>query len=86
MVRRYPFSIYAATCLLLQSLLLPSSVPAQDFMERSHKQQGPPPEVKPKIDEKAYKAALEKIPAPREKYDPWGAARPTDAKAAKKPN
>ena len=62
------------------------SAHGQDFMERSHKQQGPQPEVKPKIDEKAYKAALEKIPAPREKYDPWGVARPSDAqKAAKKP-
>jgi hypothetical protein len=37
----------------------------------------------PKVDEKAYKAALERIPEPKEKYDPWGAARPTDA--AKKP-
>jgi hypothetical protein len=63
------------------------SAPAQDFMERSHKQQGPQPEVKPKVDEKAYKAALEKIPAPKQKYDPWGVARPSDdAKASKKPN
>jgi hypothetical protein len=29
-----------------------------------------------KIDEKAYKAALERIPEPKEKYDPWGVARP----------
>ncbi len=36
-----------------------------------------------KIDEKAYKAALEKIPEPKEKYDPWGIARPSDP--AKKP-
>jgi hypothetical protein len=35
------------------------------------------------VDEKAYKAALEKIPEPKEKYDPWGVARP--AEAAKKP-
>ena|SRR6516162_5488229 len=48
------------------------SAQAQDFMERSHKQQGPQPEVKPKVDEKAYKAALEKIPVPDKKYDPWG--------------
>jgi hypothetical protein len=34
---------------------------------------------RPKVDEKAYKAALEKIPEPKEKYDPWGVARPTDA-------
>jgi hypothetical protein len=38
---------------------------------------------KPQIDEKAYKAALERIPEPKEKYDPWGIARP--AKPAKKP-
>jgi hypothetical protein len=36
-----------------------------------------------KVDEKAYKAALERIPEPKEKYDPWGVARPTDP--AKKP-
>ncbi len=33
---------------------------------------------KPKIDEKAYKAALERIPVPKEKYDPWGGARPSE--------
>jgi len=31
-----------------------------------------------KIDEKAYKAALERIPEPKEKYDPWGVARPAE--------
>ena len=36
-----------------------------------------------KVDEKAYKAALERIPEPKEKYDPWGIARPADP--AKKP-
>lgn len=38
---------------------------------------------KKKVDEKAYKAALERIPEPKEKYDPWGIARPADS--AKKP-
>jgi hypothetical protein len=38
---------------------------------------------KPQVDEKAYKAALERIPEPKEKYDPWGVARPADQ--AKKP-
>ena len=33
---------------------------------------------RPKVDEKAYKAALERIPEPKEKYDPWGVARPAD--------
>jgi hypothetical protein len=40
-------------------------------------------EQKAPVDEKAYKAALEKIPEPKEKYDQWGVARPTDA--GKKP-
>jgi hypothetical protein len=31
---------------------------------------------RPAVDEKAYKAALERIPEPKEKYDPWGVARP----------
>ncbi len=41
-----------------------------------------------KIDEKAYKAALERIPDPKEKYDPWAVTKPADAAkdtAAKKP-
>lgn len=37
-----------------------------------------------KVDEKAYKAALERIPDSKEKYDPWGIARPAEpAKTAK---
>ncbi len=40
-------------------------------------------EKKPEVDEKAYKAALERIPEPKEKYDPWGVARP--AEPVKKP-
>jgi hypothetical protein len=36
-----------------------------------------------KVDDKAYRAALERIPEPKEKYDPWGIARPADP--AKKP-
>jgi hypothetical protein len=37
---------------------------------------------KPKVDEKAYKDALKRIPEPKEKYDPWSGARPapTDQK------
>ncbi len=32
----------------------------------------------PEVDEKAYKAALERIPEPKQKYDPWGIARPAE--------
>jgi hypothetical protein len=37
-----------------------------------------------KVDEKAYKAALERIPDPKEKYDPWGVTKPA-VDPAKKP-
>jgi hypothetical protein len=33
---------------------------------------------KPQVDEKAYKAALDRIPEPKQKYDPWGVARPAE--------
>ena len=49
--------------------------------------EGPPAENKPKVDEKAYKSALERIPEPDKKYDPWGVARPAEpAKPGKKSN
>ena len=31
----------------------------------------PTGETKPKVDEKAYKAALDRIPTPKKPYDPW---------------
>ena len=47
----------------------------------------PPPEPRAPIDEKAYKAALDRIPAPKQGYDPWGQARQSDpAKTTRKPN
>ena len=45
--------------------------------------EGPKADNKPKIDEKAYKAALERIPEPKEKYDPWAVTKPVEP--AKKP-
>jgi hypothetical protein len=46
-----------------------------------------PNEATKKLDEKAYKNALERIPEPTEKYDPWGVARPGEPakEPAKKP-
>jgi hypothetical protein len=40
-----------------------------------------------KVDENAYNAALKNIPDSKEKYDPWGVARPAETAkdAAKKP-
>ena len=68
--------------------VLASTLPAnaQGF-GRGRGNSGPPVENRPKVDEKAYKAALDRIPVPDEKYDPWGGARATDtAKASKKKN
>jgi hypothetical protein len=33
---------------------------------------------KPAVDEKAYKAALERIPDSKEKYDPWSITKPAE--------
>jgi hypothetical protein len=60
---------------------------SQAFGNRSGGYAGPPPENHPKIDEKAYKAALDRIPSPDKKYDPWGVARPSESvSVAKKSN
>jgi hypothetical protein len=74
------------------ALIVP--VQAQDFGERSHKPPQFPVENHPRVSEKDYKAALEKIPTPTEKYDPWGGAHTSEArkgttdtaKSAKKSN
>jgi hypothetical protein len=39
----------------------------------------PAAESRPRVDEKAYKAALDRIPTPKQGYDPWGQARQPDA-------
>jgi hypothetical protein len=47
----------------------------------------PPAENHPKVDEKAYKAALDRIPTPKQGYDPWGQAHQSEpAKTTNKPN
>jgi len=48
---------------------------------------GPPTENHPKVDEKAYKAALDRIPTPKQGYDPWGQVHSSEsAKTSDKPN
>jgi hypothetical protein len=76
------------TAAIVISLL---TFPAYPQSIANRKSAGPstPPAVEkhPPVDEKAYKAALERIPEPTQKYDPWGVARPPEpAKAAKKSN
>ena len=61
--------------------LLATSVQAQGKLR--HSDDNKPEQKKPQVDDKAYKAALERIPESKEKYDPWGVARP--AGTAKQP-
>lgn len=46
--------------------------------KRPHEKSEKKVEKKPEVDENAYKAALERIPEPKEKYDPWSGARPAE--------
>jgi len=55
------------------------AAPAQAQGKLRHSDDNKPEQKKPQVDDKAYKAALERIPEPKEKYDPWSSARPTEA-------
>ncbi len=64
-------------------------------MPAAHAQMGkkgshaaPTPDIRPKVDEKAYKAALDRIPMPKKPYDPWGQVHDSEpaAKSSGKPN
>jgi len=69
----------ACSCFVGLAVSAASILPAQaqDFGERSHKPQFPV-ENHPRVSEKDYKAALEKIPTPTQKYDPWGVTHTND--------
>ncbi len=62
---------------MVAAAMLLIAVPAHAQMggKRHHGDEKKTDEPK-KVDDKAYKAALERIPEPKEKYDPWGVARP----------
>jgi hypothetical protein len=61
------------------------AVPAQAQMggKRHSGDENKKAEPVKKVDEKAYKAALERIPEPKDKYDPWSVTKPADAKKPK---
>ena len=70
--------------LVAASLLIPASPAFAQMKKGSHG--APPAEKKPKVDEKAYKAALDRIPVPKKPYDPWGQVHDSEsAKPAGKP-
>jgi hypothetical protein len=78
-VIRVLFAILAAVSLLI------SPAHSQGLGKKGGGYRGPPADDHPKIDDKAYKAALERIPAPKQQYDPWGVARSSEpAKTTKR--
>jgi hypothetical protein len=77
------WEIIAMRKVVLTAMLIIAALPAHAQMagmggRRHHSDGSNSEQKKPSVDEKAYKAALEKIPEPKQKYDPWGVARPTD--------
>jgi hypothetical protein len=73
--------VFTIAAIVLALMALPAYAQVQGKRHQGDQQKNE--EKKPQVDEKAYKAALERIPEPKEKYDPWGVARP--AEPAKKP-
>jgi hypothetical protein len=59
---------------IISSLTLPAY--SQGMKKGSHA--APTPDTRLPVDEKAYKAALDRIPTPKQGYDPWGVARPSE--------
>jgi len=59
---------------IISSLTLPAY--SQGMKKGSHA--APTTETRQPVDEKAYKAALDRIPTPKQPYDPWGVARPNE--------
>jgi hypothetical protein len=73
------------TLTIAAAMLALIAMPAQAQMngKRHQGDEKKTDEKKPQVDEKAYKAALERIPDSKEKYDPWSITKP--AEPAKKP-
>ena len=72
---------FTVAAVILALVAMPAHAQMGGKRHQGDEKKGEP--KKPAVDEKAYKAALERIPEPKEKYDPWGVARP--AEPAKKP-
>jgi hypothetical protein len=82
MMKQVLLATMAAALLLTPALMTPAA--AQMGGKRNGGADHATAPTKPKVDEKAYKAALERIPDPKEKYDPWGGVAPATPVAKKK--
>jgi hypothetical protein len=68
--------LFMAAAVMLALIAVPAHAQVGGKRHQADERKSEP--KKPSIDEKAYKAALERIPDPKEKYDPWGVARPAE--------
>jgi hypothetical protein len=73
--------IFAVAVAVLALMAVPAH--AQLNAKRHQGDEKKTDQKQPQVDDKAYKAALERIPEPKEKYDPWAVTKP--AEPAKKP-
>jgi hypothetical protein len=64
------------TALLIAAAALLFAAPAYAQGKKAPHAPAPPP--REPVDEKAYKAALDRIPTPKQGYDPWGQMRPAE--------
>lgn len=71
----------AVVAMIISSLSVPAHA---QIGQNGGAYRGPPVVEHPKIDEKAYKAALDRIPTPKKPYDPWGQVH--DSEPAAKPS
>jgi len=76
-MKRPALKLLTIAAAALASMAVPAS--AQMGGRRSPGDDSKKAEPVKKIDEKAYKAALERIPEPTGKYDPWAVTKPADA-------
>jgi hypothetical protein len=77
----------AGTALVAAAALLLVTPSAYAQMKKgSHA--APSTDERPRVDEKAYKAALDRIPTPKKPYDPWGQVHDAEPapKVSGKPN
>ena len=69
----------AAASMTAATLLLFAPAAHAQMKKGSHAT--PSTETRPRVDEKAYKAALDRIPTPKKPYDPWGQVHDSDQPA-----
>jgi hypothetical protein len=64
--------------IVVAAIISSLTLPAYSQSSRKGSHAAPTTDTRPKVDDKAYKAALDRIPTPKQGYDPWGVARPTE--------